>query len=139
MTLAEHGVYNILLDTAWEEEPTATIPNDITILSKITTVRPQILSKFLAKYPQLWREFAEDSRRLVNPRLREEYENIVELCDKKRLAGIASAKARQANATPVEHVLSSQIQSQSHKSDTDTESEKVKFFCKLKEVAGRGA
>jgi uncharacterized protein YdaU (DUF1376 family) len=113
MTLAEHGLYNILLDTAWEEEPTATIPRDILILYKLTAIRPQILRKFLAKYPRLWSDFAADSRRLVNPRLRAEYEDFLEQCEKKRLAGIASGKARQEKRARVEQPLNN--------SDSDTD------------------
>ncbi len=118
MTLAEHGVYNILLDTAWEEEPTATIPADPRILAKITGIHQRIVRQFLHKYQTTFIQFGDDSKRLVNPRLRSEYEEFLQLCEKKRHAGIESGKARQAKRTGVEHVLNN--------SDTDLDSDSKK-------------
>ncbi|MFI5058639.1 MAG: DUF1376 domain-containing protein [Candidatus Acidiferrales bacterium] len=105
MTLAEHGVYNLLLDYAWLEEQTATLPADFTVLSKLTGIRKQTLIKFVAKYPQLCCKFASDSQRLYNPRLMAEFEQFLETSEKKRLAGRASGRARQAKSTGVEQVF----------------------------------
>jgi uncharacterized protein YdaU (DUF1376 family) len=102
MTLAEHGVYNLLLDYAWLEEQTATLPADFTVLARLTGIRKQILSNFVAKYPQLFIKVASNSQLLCNPRLKAEYEEFLETCEKNRLAGKQSARARQAKSTPVE-------------------------------------
>jgi uncharacterized protein YdaU (DUF1376 family) len=115
MSLADHGVYNILLDASWEEEPTATIPADLAVLSKITGVEKRILSRFLAKYQGTFMQSPDDSQRLFNPRLRSEYHQFLEQCESKRLAGIASGKARQKKRTPVQHSLNNTD------SDTDTD------------------
>jgi uncharacterized protein YdaU (DUF1376 family) len=123
MSLAEHGVYNKLLDAAWLEEPTATLPKDLTLLSKLTGIDRRILCKFTAKYPGLFRESPDDSQRIFNPRLMAEYQEFLQTVERNRLAGLASAKARQSKATPVQHPFN---HSQSHKSDK--ESEKVQFF-----------
>jgi uncharacterized protein YdaU (DUF1376 family) len=123
MTLAEHGVYNILLDTAWEEEPVATIPKDIYILNKLTAIRPQILRNFVAKYAQLWSDFAADSRRLVNPRLRAEYEEFLEQCEKKRFAGIASGKARLEQRTLAQQTLNNSDKEEEKEVEEEEETE----------------
>jgi len=118
MTLAEHGVYNLLLDYAWLEEQTATLPADFTVLSKLTGIRKQILSNFVAKYPQLFIKVASNPHLLYNPRLKAEYEEFLETCEKNRLAGVASGKARQSKGTPVQHPL--------NHSDRDIDKEKRK-------------
>lgn len=105
MTLAEHGVYNLLLDYAWLEEQTATLPADLTVLARLTGIRKQILSNFVAKYPQLFIKVASNSQLLCNPRLKAEYEEFLETCEKNRLAGKQSARARQAKSTPVERAF----------------------------------
>ncbi len=105
MSLAEHGVYNKLLDAAWLEEPTATLPKDLTLLSKLTGIDRRVLCKFTAKYPGLFRESPDDSQRIFNPRLLAEYQEFLQTVERNRLAGLASAKARQSKATPVQHPL----------------------------------
>lgn len=102
MTLAEHGVYNLLLDYAWLEEQTATLPADFTVLSKLTGIKKRILIHFVAKYPQLFIQVASNPKLLSNPRLKAEYEEFLETCEKNRLAGKQSARARQAKSTPVQ-------------------------------------
>src|SRR5713226_6759007 len=102
MTLAEHGVYNLLLDYAWLEEQTATLPRDLSILAKLTGIDRRILCKFTVKYRGLFSEVAGDSQRIYNPRLRAEYEEFLQLSAKNRLAGLESARARQSKSTPVE-------------------------------------
>lgn len=115
MTLAEHGVYRKLLDHAWLEEPTATLPADLGILSKLTGIDRRILCKFTVKYRGLFRELAEDSQRVYNPRQMAEYQEFLQTVEKNRLAGLASGKARQSKRTPVQHPLN-------HKEvDTDKE------------------
>lgn len=105
MTLAEHGVYNLLLEYAWLEEQTATLPADFTVLARLTGIRKQILSNFVAKYPQLFIKVASNPQLLCNPRLKAEYEEFLETCEKNRLAGKQSAKARLAKSTPVERAF----------------------------------
>jgi uncharacterized protein YdaU (DUF1376 family) len=105
MTLAEHGVYNLLLDYAWLEEQTATLPADVAVLSRLTGIRKQILSNFAAKYPQLFIKVASNPQLLCNPRLKAEHEEFLETCEKNRLAGRQSAKARQVKSTLVQHPL----------------------------------
>jgi uncharacterized protein YdaU (DUF1376 family) len=102
MTLAEHGVYNLLLDYAWLEEQTATLPADFTVLARLTGIRKQILSNFVAKYPQLFIKVASNPHLLCNPRLKAEYEEFLEVCENNRLAGLQSARARKEKSTPVE-------------------------------------
>ncbi len=125
MSLAEHGLYRKLLDHAWLEEPTATLPANLTLLAKVVGVDRRIISRFTVKYPGLFRESPDDSQRLYNPRQMAEYQEFLQTAEKNRLAGIASGKARQSQGTPVQHPLN---HSQSHKSDK--ESEKVKVFKK---------
>ena len=105
MSLAENGLFNKLLDYAWLEEPTATLPADLVVLSKLTGVDRRILSKFTGKYPGLFRESPEDSQRLYNPRQMSEYQEFLQTVEKNRLAGLASAKARQSKSTGVGHPL----------------------------------
>jgi len=102
MTLAEHGVYNLLLDYAWLEEQTATLPADFTVLSKLTGIKKRILIHFVAKYPQLVIRLASNPQLLYNPRQMAEYQEFLQTVEKNRLAGLASGKARQAKSTPVE-------------------------------------
>ncbi len=123
MSLAEHGLYRKLLDHAWLEEPTATLPADLTTLAKVTGVDRRILSRFTVKYPGVFRESPDDSQRIYNPRQMAEYQEFLETVEKNRLAGVASGKARQSKGTPVQQTLN---HSQSHKSD----SEKIKVFRK---------
>jgi uncharacterized protein YdaU (DUF1376 family) len=126
MSLAEHGVYNKLLDAAWLEEPTATLPKDLSILSKLTGIDKRILCKFTVKYQGLFRESPDDSQRIYNPRLMAEYQEFLQTVEKNRLAGMASAKARHSKSTGVEQAFN---HSQSHKSDKELE--KVKVFRKV--------
>ena len=102
MTLAENGLFNKLLDYAWLEEPTATLPADLRILSKLTGVDRRILRKFTVKYPGLYCESPENPQRIYNPRQMAEYQEFLQTVENNRLAGLASAKARQSKATPVE-------------------------------------
>src|SRR5437016_6108982 len=102
MTLAEHGVYNLLLDYAWLEEQTATLPKDLSILAKLTGIDRRILCKFTVKYRGLFSEVPGDSQRIYNPRMKAEYEEFLQTCEKNRLAGRQSARARKARSTPVE-------------------------------------
>src|SRR6266478_1755921 len=113
MTLAEKGLYRHLLDHAWLEEQTATLPGELTILAKLVGVDKRTLRKFTVKYPQVFREFAEDSQRVYNPRQMAEYQEFLQTVEKNRLAGVASAKARQSKATRVQHPF--------NHSDTDKE------------------
>lgn len=103
MSLAENGLFNKLLDYAWLEEPTATLPGSPLLLSKLIGVDQRIIRKFTVKYPGLFRESPEDSQRIYNPRQMAEYQEFLQTIEKNRLAGLASAKARQSKATPVEH------------------------------------
>jgi uncharacterized protein YdaU (DUF1376 family) len=118
MTLAEHGVYNKLLDHAWLEEPTATLPKDLSILAKLTGIDRRILSKFTVKYRGLFSEVPGDSQRIYNPRLKAEYEEFLQSCEKKRLAGVESGKARKVKRTPVQQTLNNRD------SDSDTDRDK---------------
>jgi uncharacterized protein YdaU (DUF1376 family) len=105
MTLAEKGLYKHLLDHAWLEECTATLPADLTILAKLAGVDKRTLRKFTVKYPQVFRKFAEDSQRVYNPRQMAEYQEFLQTVEKNRIAGLASGKARQLRGTPVQHPL----------------------------------
>ncbi len=105
MTLAEKGLYKHLLDHAWLEEQTATLPGELTILAKLVGVDKRTLRKFTVKYPQVFREFAEDSQRVYNARQMAEYQEFLQTVEKNRLAGIASGKARQSKGTHVQHPL----------------------------------
>ena len=105
MSLAEHGVYNLLLDYAWLEEQTATLPADFTVLSKLTGIKKTILIHFVAKYPQLVIRLASNPQLLYNPRQMAEYQEFLQTVEKNRRAGLASGKARQTKGTPVEQTL----------------------------------
>src|SRR6266478_3171008 len=105
MTLAEKGLYRHLLDHAWLEEQTATLPGELTILAKLVGVDKRTLRKFTVKYPQVFREFAEDSQRVYNARQMAEYQEFLQTVEKNRLAGVASGKARQSRGTRVQHPL----------------------------------
>jgi len=131
MTLAEHGIYNKLLDASWLEEPTATLPAELPILSKLTGIDQRPLGRFRMKYPALFRRFTVklpevpcestlNPQRIYNPRLMAEYEEFLQTCEKKRLAGIESGKARQQKRTRVEQEFSSK------KLDSDKEQEEKK-------------
>jgi len=115
MTLAEHGIYNLLLDYAWLEEETGTLPANLSILAKLTGIDRRILCKFTVKYPGIFCKLPGDSQRIYNPRLRAEYEEFLQVCAKNRLAGLESARARQAKSTLVER--------ESNHSDTDLDIE----------------
>lgn len=117
MTLAEHGVYRKLLDHAWLEEPTATLPADLTILAKLTGIDRRILCKFTVKYRGLFRELAEDSQRIYNPRQMAEYQEFLQTCEKKRLAGIESGRARQTQRTSVQQTLNNLKSKKSEKEE----------------------
>jgi uncharacterized protein YdaU (DUF1376 family) len=101
MTLAEHGIYNKLLDYAWLEERTATLPKDLSILAKLTGIDRRILCKFTVKFPRLFCEVPGDSQRIYNPRMKAEYEKFLEHIESKRHAGIISGKVRKAKRTGV--------------------------------------
>jgi hypothetical protein len=105
MTLAEHGVYNLLLDYAWLEEQTATLPADLTVLSKLTGIKKRILCHFVAKYPQLVIRLASNPQLLYNPRQMAEYQEFLQTVEKNRRAGVASGKARQEKGTSVQQTL----------------------------------
>ena len=120
MSLSDKGVYNILLDTAWLEDPTATLPKDLRVLSRVTGIDRRILSRFTVKYPGVFRESPGDSQRIYNPRLKAEFGEFLQNCEKRRLAGVESGRARRQKRTDAEQVLDSQ------KLDTNTEKEKEK-------------
>ncbi|MFI5056904.1 MAG: DUF1376 domain-containing protein [Candidatus Acidiferrales bacterium] len=115
MTLAEHGIYNLLLDYAWLEEQTATLPANLTILAKLTGIDRRILSRFTVKYQGIFCKVPGDSQRIYNPRQKSEYDGFLEICDKKRLAGLESARVRKSKSTPV--------QQKPNHSDTDTDTD----------------
>lgn len=76
MSLAEVGAYINLLARAWEQNPIATLPNDPDKLWKLSGARTR--AEFDAVAPAVLAMFKVDGDRLVNERLRQELENVVE-------------------------------------------------------------
>jgi uncharacterized protein YdaU (DUF1376 family) len=99
MTTCEVGAYVLLLCKAWHENPPATIPSDDRILSRWTRLNPAEWAECKRAVLSCFRDCGDG--RLVNPRMRKEYDRL--RCKSKKAAAAAAERwqcERIADAMP---------------------------------------
>lgn len=100
MSLHDRGIYITLLSHAWDSEEPGTLPENLSLVSKITAIPLRNLRSFAVKWHQC---FLKKDGKLVNDKLRQNWIRYCEIREKR----VKGGKARQA--AHAEQVLSSAL------------------------------
>ena len=91
MNHKQRGIYIDLLAAAWDSEEPGTLPLPLTLTSKITGIDVRSLRDLLSKFP---RTFIEVDSKLVNQKLRSQFDQMQRFTESKRVAGIKGNAVR---------------------------------------------
>jgi uncharacterized protein YdaU (DUF1376 family) len=112
MTTEEVGAYILLLCKAWRSSPPATIPDDDSVLCRWTRLGPERWAECKQRVLAAFTPCADS--RLLQKRMRQEYDRITALKKKRVTAALAGATARYSQEKPAIRIPTAE-QSQSNR------------------------
>ena len=91
MSRAEKGDLIELLAASWDQDPPGSLPLPVQLAAKSAGLDPRVVRSLIAKFPKLWIEI---DGRLVNPKLRAQWEELQQRQQKLSDAGKRGNEAR---------------------------------------------
>jgi hypothetical protein len=89
MTRDQRGDFIDTLAASWDQDEPGTLPLPIELAAKICGISVRSFRKFVESFPKLWQI---DGNRLVNPKLRAQWEGLQQLKQKQSDAAIKTNK-----------------------------------------------
>jgi hypothetical protein len=116
MSRAEKGDFIEMLLACWDQDEPGTLPLPLPICAKTVGIRLQFCRRLVQKYPHLWVERSDLPGRLVNPKLREQWEQMQQRQQAQSDAAKRTNEKRWGKASPSDNNSSSPSESLSGRS-----------------------